>query len=182
MNPAFVPTPDIDKARAFAELAHAGQVYNEEVPYSFHLNMVVQVLARFGFTDPTWVCCGLLHDVIEDTNRSYNDVLRRFGQTVADRVYAVTAAKGKNRAEKNERTYPGIKEKEEYVILKLADRIANIEYGSASPGGKVDMYVKEFKSFEKGIREEDPEKESPAVTRMWNHLIRLLGVTSTLRA
>lgn len=182
MNPAFVPSPDIDKARAFAELAHAGQIYNEEVPYSFHLNMVVQVLARFGFTDPTWVCCGLLHDVLEDTNRNFNDVLRRFGQTVADRVYAVSSEKGRNRTERNARTYPGIKVKEEYVILKLADRIANVEYGSASPGGMVAMYAKEFEEFEKGIRADDPAKESEVVTRMWSHLVRLLGVSSSMRS
>jgi (p)ppGpp synthase/HD superfamily hydrolase len=182
MNPKLVGAPDIDLARAFAELAHAGQTYHDEVPYSFHLNRVVGVLALYKFTSPEWVCSALLHDVIEDTNRNYGDVLKRFGQVVADRVYAVTAGKGKNRHERNAATYPGIKGVEEFVILKLADRIANVEYGLATSGGKADMYAREFPEFEKGIREEDPEKESDVVRRMWDHLMRSLGVKSTMRA
>ena len=46
-------------AKMFFELAHAGQRYNDEVPYTTHTEMVVQVLARFGFTDAVMVCAAL---------------------------------------------------------------------------------------------------------------------------
>lgn len=174
-------TPSPTKARAYAEIAHTGQLYNQDVPYTYHLDQVVAVLGRFGIVDPESQCAGYLHDVLEDTNRSYNDILRLFGERVAERVFAVTCAKGRNRRERNEATYPGIREREENVILKLADRIANVEYGCAS-GGKTDMYAKEFSSFEIGIRESDAEKESETVRRMWEHLIRLLGTKSSIRA
>lgn len=171
-----IGTPDPIKAQYFAQIAHGTQLYNDELPYPFHLQRVVDVLRRFGYSGPEWECAGWLHDVIEDTNKSYSDILRRFGLVVAERVYAVTAAKGRNRKERNGPTYAAIKEKEEYIILKLADRIANLEYGLASPDGKVDMYRKEFPEFEKGIRFEDRSKEDPQVTRMWNTVKLLLGL------
>lgn len=166
--------PDPDRAKWFAELAHQGQTYNEDVPYSFHLQKVVEVLQRFGITDPVMVTAAYNHDVIEDSNRSYNDIKKRFGEEVAELVYAVTSELGRNRVERNKKTYPKIKGFRNAVILKLADRIANVEYGMATEG-KNEMYAKEFSSFEQGIREEDREVESDVERRMWNCLSTILG-------
>src|SRR5689334_382384 len=138
--------PNPLKAEMYAEIKHSGQTYNEEVPYTFHLKNVVKVLERFDLTDPIWICCAWLHDVIEDTTGSYNDIKIRFGEEVAERVYRVTSELGRNREERNKKTYPKIAEDRNAVLLKLADRIANVEYGLAS-GGKTDMYAKEFPSF-----------------------------------
>ena len=162
--------PDPERARMFAELAHSGQTYNNEVPYSYHLTMVVTTLSRFGFSDVEMICAAYLHDTIEDTNRSYNDLKSKFGEAVAELVYDVTSELGHNRKERNLKTYPKIKANPRAVALKLADRIANVEYGAAT-GGKQDMYAKEFPDFMKAIRTE--EGEDPRVTRMWAHLARL---------
>lgn len=51
------------KAKMFAEIAHAGQTYNDEVPYTYHLEKVVEVLGRFGITDPIMVCAAYLHEL-----------------------------------------------------------------------------------------------------------------------
>ena len=167
--------PDPDRARMFAEVAHAGQVYAEEVAYSHHTNCVVEVLKRFGFTDPVMLCAGSLHDVIEDTNRSYNDVKSRFGEDVAELVYTVTNELGRNRKERNEKTYPKIRGNYRATALKLADRIANVEYSSAN-GGKQDMYMKEYSSFKAALFcMSGEDMKDGRVERMWKHLDRLLG-------
>jgi hypothetical protein len=163
----------------YAELAHAGQTYNEEVPYSAHLQMVVDVLARFELASPMVVTAAWLHDCIEDTNRSYNDIKKRFGKEVAELVYAVTSELGRNRTERNEKTYPKIRGNQLATALKLADRIANVEYGQAN-GGKGDMYAREFPEFRRGIATVisegpvDPHLER-VITRMWAWLARALS-------
>ncbi len=165
--------PDPTKAKHFAELVHAGQRYNDEVPYTVHLEAVVAVLARFGTTDATMVCAALLHDAIEDTNTSYGDILKRFGVEVAELVFAVTSELGRNRSERNRKTYPKIfNAGHDAIKLKLADRIANVEYGMAN-GGKSNMYAKEFEGFRVGLYDEaDTDLQT-----MWTYLGRLLTIS-----
>ncbi len=170
-------TPDVSKAQMFAEIAHAGQTYNDEVPYTFHLQSVVRVLERFGVTHPTMLCAAWLHDSIEDTNRSYGDIEKRFGRHVAELVFAVTSELGRNRHERNAKTYPKIKADIDATILKLADRIANVEYGAAN-GGKNDMYAREFLGFFNGCFEQDIKvTDDNCRLNMWKHVARLLGYT-----
>lgn len=166
-----IAKPDTTKAKYFAEIAHSGQIYNDEVPYTVHLQNVVGVLERFGLTDPVMICAGWLHDTIEDTTKSYNDIKDRFGVEVAELVFAVSSELGRNRKERNEKTYPKIRANPQAVLLKLADRIANIEYGLAN-GGKTVMYTQEFPEFYKALCVENSQTE----ITMWNHLKRLLRV------
>ena len=165
--------PDPVRAKMFAEIAHAGQTYNSEVPYTYHLECVVAVLGRFGLTDPVMTCAGYLHDTIEDTTRSFKDISERFGEQVAELVYCVTSELGRNRSERNKKTYPKIAANRQAVVLKLADRIANVEYGLAT-GGKQDMYAKEFPDFFAGLKGDEANIQREI--NMWNHLRRLLGV------
>lgn len=169
------PPPDLTKARYFAELCHAGQSYNDEVPYTVHLDAAVTVLKRFGIHDPVMLCAGFLHDVIEDTGRSYGEIKKRFGEAVAELVYAVTNELGRNRRERAYKTYPKLRASCEARILKLADRIANVEYGAANEGGKNDMYRDEFDDFYKAVYPHDAVVVDSVERRMWEHLARLLG-------
>jgi guanosine-3',5'-bis(diphosphate) 3'-pyrophosphohydrolase len=166
-----IPAPE--RARMFAAIAHGSQTYNDEVPYTVHLEMVVKVLSRFGFEDPIMICAAWLHDVVEDTNRSYNDIKKRFGEVVAELVYAVTSELGRNRDERNAKTYPKLKGNEMATAIKLADRIANTEYGSATNSDMRKRYVKEWPGFKAAIRVS--ENEDPRVTNMWNYLDTLLA-------
>lgn len=177
-------TPDIERAKNLATLAHAGQTYNTEVPYVRHLEKVVEVLARFGYTDPEIICAAWLHDAIEDTNTSYNDIKKCAGEGAAELVYAVTSELGRNRKERNAKTYPKLRAAGERALaLKLADRIANVEYGMAT-GGKNDMYAREFADFERALRFSE-EIGIGGMSRfatytnlepMWKYLARLLQV------
>jgi len=164
------------RARYYAEVAHTGQLYNTELPYVVHLENVVAILKRFGVVDEDMTCAGWLHDAIEDTRVSYHDIKDRFGVDVAELVYAVTNELGRSRRERNSKTYSKIRGIQGPTVLKLADRIANVEYGAAT-GGKVAMYASEFEGFVTGLYV--PMQLSSvygvASERMWEHLARLLG-------
>jgi len=154
------------EARMVAVKAHSNQSYDEIFPYEKHLDDVVDVLKRFGFSGK-FIVAGFLHDSIEDDGISYNDIRKHFGIEVAEMVYCVTDELGRNRREKKEKTLPKTASNPNAIILKLADRIANIEHG-----GKIDMYNKEYQEFKGALYLNTPEDGK----KMWEHLDSLLGV------
>jgi (p)ppGpp synthase/HD superfamily hydrolase len=129
------------EARAVAVNAHKGQYYDEIFPYEKHLDDVVSVLLKHGY-DGDYIIAGYLHDIIEDTTVSYNKIKSYFGINVAEIVYCVTDELGRTRKERKTKTLPKIRENHDAIIVKLADRIANISHG-----GKIQMYAKEYKEF-----------------------------------
>ena len=155
------------EARMVAVKAHSNQSYDEIFPYEKHLDDVVDVLERFGFSGK-YIVAGYLHDSIEDDGISYNDIKRHFGVEVAEMVYCVTDEVGRNRKEKKEKTLPKTASNPDAIILKLADRIANIEHG-----GKVDMYAKEYQEFKGALYLNTPSDGKA----MWVHLDKLMGLT-----
>jgi (p)ppGpp synthase/HD superfamily hydrolase len=130
-----------NEARLVAEENHSGQKYDGMFPYTKHLDDVVNVLKSFGYSGK-YIVAGYLHDAIEDTTISYNDIKDYFGVEVAEIVYCVTDELGRNRKERKEKTLPKIASNPDAIIVKLADRIANIKHG-----GKVTMYAKEHSEF-----------------------------------
>jgi hypothetical protein len=82
---------NIIKALEFASIAHRNQarVGPDKVPYISHPAAVGMVLWKAGFTDEV-VMAGILHDVIEDTDYTYDDIQREFGKQIADWVAEVS--------------------------------------------------------------------------------------------
>jgi len=154
------------EARMVGVKAHSNQSYDEIFPYEKHLDDVVDVLKRFGFSGK-FIVAGYLHDAIEDDGISYNDINRHFNTEVAEMVYCVTDEVGRNRREKKEKTLPKTASNPDAIILKLADRIANIEHG-----GKIDMYAKEYQEFKGALYLNTPAHGRP----MWEHLDKLLQI------
>lgn len=154
------------EARMVAVKAHSNQSYDEIFPYEKHLDDVVDVLKRFGFSGK-FIVAGYLHDAIEDDGISYNDINRHFNTEVAEMVYCVTDELGRNRREKKVKTLPKTAGNPDAIILKLADRIANIEHG-----GKIDMYAKEYQEFKGALYLNTPAHGRP----MWEHLDKLLQI------
>ena len=62
--------------------AHSNQSYDEIFPYEKHLDDVVDVLKRFGFSGK-FIVAGYLHDSIEDDGISFNDIKKHFGVDIA---------------------------------------------------------------------------------------------------
>lgn len=86
----------VDKAIGFAVKAHAGQKRKiGPLPYIVHPFGVAMILARMDCND-TIVTAALLHDVVEDTNKSLADVRKKFGNEVAEIVAGCTELPKKN--------------------------------------------------------------------------------------
>jgi (p)ppGpp synthase/HD superfamily hydrolase len=81
----------IRKALEMADCAHAGQTRNGSggMAYIHHPVAVAELLAKNGFGEQT-VAAALLHDVVEDSEASVDDIAERFGQPVAGLVAALT--------------------------------------------------------------------------------------------
>jgi guanosine-3',5'-bis(diphosphate) 3'-pyrophosphohydrolase len=155
-------------AREFASARHADQKYGDR-PYMFHLDMVAIILHTFGY-DGDVAAAGLLHDVIEDTPTTVEEVSEKFGPRVATLVWAVTGT-GKNRRERNESIYQKLELVPDAVPVKLADRIANVECAKNGIGtpSLFSLYLGEHDAFEKrltGLRVE---------AAMWRRLNTALG-------
>jgi len=133
------------KAKEFALRYHKNMygIY----PYSFHLNQVYNCLKYFGITDPIILAAAWLHDSLEDTELMYEDIHEHFGKEVADLIFLVTDKRGKNRKERQEKTYPDIALDQRARILKIADRIANMTQSQHEQEKMWLMYNKEYNYF-----------------------------------
>jgi (p)ppGpp synthase/HD superfamily hydrolase len=113
-------------ARAFAVQAHGAQLYGAQ-PYSVHLDAVAELVAPFGETAQV---VAYLHDAVEDTQLSLEDVRAKFGELVAECVGLLTDAPGANRKERKAKTYARLAsvsgQAELALVVKAADRLANV--------------------------------------------------------
>ena len=157
----------LQEALMVSELWHRTQKYGDIFPYMKHINDVIEVLKRFDFKSNKLLIGAALHDILEDTGLSYSDVKRYFGEEIAEMVYCVTDELGRNRKEKKSKTLPKTASNPDAIILKLADRIANIEHG-----GKIDMYAKEYEEFRGVLFLNTPSYAQ----KMWVHLESLLKI------
>lgn len=141
----------IKRARDFAADAHNGQKYGDE-PYIFHPEKVRSILLWMGVDDPELHAAALLHDVLEDTPVKYHSIREAFGMRVAEAVYAVTDELGRNRHERRQKTLPKTAASADGRILKLADRIANVEH-SVKTGNErmLALYRNEQPEFQSAI-------------------------------
>lgn len=114
------------QARAFAIAAHAEQRYGDH-PYSFHLDAVAALAAPYGKEASV---VAYLHDAVEDTQVTIEDIERKFAAKVAACVRLLTDERGENRRERKAKTYTKLAEVQEphelALIVKAADRLANV--------------------------------------------------------
>lgn len=166
----------VHEAKWFAYGAHAGQKYGDE-PYGAHLRKVFLVLQHFGVLGDTLLAAAYLHDTLEDTNVEYKELEWFFGKDVADLVLAVTDRPGRNRKERHAATYNGIRDAGfEAIVLKLADRIANVETSVRTKDRRLSMYREEHPAFKAALLVPawaSPNGQDP-MSGMWRHLDNLL--------
>jgi len=73
----------VKNAELFAKKKHAGQFRKDgTTPYSKHLEDVVNRLKSLGIIDKELLCAGWLHDTIEDTETSFDDLFEKFGRRI----------------------------------------------------------------------------------------------------
>jgi len=148
----------ITMAMEFANEVHKAHMYSPTQPYVKHLENVYNILLRYGCNPLNKdqleiLVSSWLHDCMEDTATSYNDVKKVFGESIAEIVYCLTDELGRNRKEKKEKTYPKIRSNWKSIIVKVADRIANYEQSLSeqSEASFSQMYKKEYEEFKRQL-------------------------------
>lgn len=139
------PTDLILAARMYALEAHGNQKYGD-LPYSYHLTAVTDLLKTHGFDDIV-IAAGWLHDVVEDTTASLFDIRERFGGRVARIVDACTDGAGETRKERKAEAYKKLAASgSDARAVKLADRVANMQ-ASIENAKMAKTYRDEFPDF-----------------------------------
>jgi (p)ppGpp synthase/HD superfamily hydrolase len=125
-------TPQIKKAIQFAARKHHGQLRvsstpDEPLPYVTHLFSVALLVAENGASDDT-VTAALLHDTIEDTGTTREEIATTFNERVAVLVEAVSERKDLEWKERKEDYLANMgKMDEEALLIAIADKIDNVE-------------------------------------------------------
>ena len=122
----------VKKAYEYADDLHKGQVRQSGEPYISHPLNVAYILADMH-ADRDTICAGLLHDTLEDTNITKEDIAHDFNHNVANLVDGVTKLSKMNFSSKQDQNFAnirkiitGITEDVRIIIIKLADRLHNM--------------------------------------------------------
>lgn len=153
---------------------HRGQEYGDSGihTYFYHLEAVVKVLIDYGYDDDKFIISGYLHDVVEDVEDVTNyDIAEKFGTEIGRIVYHVTDEDGENRKERKAKTLPKTAQNIDAIVVKLADRIANIEYSIYVDNNTrmYNLYLKEHDELKKHLYREEHDS-------MWDYIETLLNI------
>ena len=125
-------TSKIITAYKVAEKAHKNQFRKSGEPYIIHPLCVSMILLDLGMDTDT-ICAGMLHDVVEDTDMTLDDIRKQFGQDVAMLVDSVTKigkipyfSKEEQVAENTRKIIMATANDIRVIIIKLADRLHNM--------------------------------------------------------
>lgn len=156
-------TKDPNVARWYAIAKHGDQKYGQH-PYWHHLDGAVVELYHHVLDLPvlryydhdTIVCATYLHDVLEDTKTTVEEMDKLFDERITSLVRAVTDGPGKNRKEKKAHVYQAIQNIGPAALaVKLADRLTNAKAAGLSKdpnSSMLLMYRKEQQGFEAALR------------------------------
>lgn len=132
----------IERAYLLAEKAHSGQFRASGEPYIIHPVEAAKITVQLGMDTDT-VVTALLHDVVEDTDVTLDEIKKEFGADVANLVDGVTklkqikkvnnASKEEQQAENVRKMFMAMAKDIRVIIVKLADRLHNMRTIDAKP-------------------------------------------------
>lgn len=127
----YVDMQVIDRAVDFAAQKHKDQKRKDGSPYIIHPLAVAQIVAEIGL-DTDAILAALLHDCIEDTDTSYDDIAKQFGQTVAELVEGVTkltrveySTQEEQQVENLRKMFMAMSKDIRVILIKICDRLHN---------------------------------------------------------
>ena len=122
----------IRKAYDFAKGRHGDQLRKSGEPYIIHPLNVAYILANLEMDDET-ICAALLHDVVEDTSATNDDLVYEFGSSIADMVAGVTKLSKleyttleEEQVENYRKMFLAMGKDIRVILIKLADRLHNM--------------------------------------------------------
>lgn len=122
----------ITKAYNYAISNHGDQKRKSGEPYIIHPMQVAYTLATMNLDDAT-ICAALLHDVIEDTDATYDDLVKEFSEEIAEMVDGVTKLGKLNyttlkeqQVEDYRKMFLAMGKDIRVILIKLADRLHNM--------------------------------------------------------
>src|SRR5438067_10706395 len=131
----YLPAPDValvERAFAFSESAHQGQFRKSGEPYITHPLAVASILSQWRL-DAQGLAAALLHDVMEDTKVSKNEIEHSFGKSVADMVDGLSkldqiefTSREEAQAENFRKMLLAMAQDVRVILIKLADRLHNM--------------------------------------------------------
>lgn len=129
----WADTKLIIKAYNYAKEKHGTQCRKSGEPYIIHPVQVAYILADIGLDEAT-ICAALLHDVVEDTDATHEDLVRNFGEEIANMVAGVTklgelryqASTEERQVENYRKMFLAMGKDIRVIIIKLADRLHNL--------------------------------------------------------
>ncbi|MDF1857878.1 MAG: RelA/SpoT family protein [Candidatus Pelagibacter bacterium] len=164
----FLNPEKLNKAYQYAVKAHENQKRASGDPYSNHPIAVASILSDLELDSAT-IVTGLLHDTIEDTHATYENIKKEFGQEIADLVEGVTKisvfenqANSSSKAENFRKLILATSKDIRVLLVKLADRLHNMR--------TIDAISKVEKK--ERIAKETMEIYGPLADRMGMHRIR----------
>ena len=129
------PGMDLGRIRAaydMARLAHSGQLRKDGSPYVTHCVAAADITVDMGLDEDS-IVSALLHDVIEDTNLTHDDIAHQFGEAVADIVEGVTkltrvqyTSKEDEQMENLRKMLMAMAKDIRVILIKIADRLHNM--------------------------------------------------------
>jgi len=137
----------VDRAYAIAKRAHEGQLRRSGEPYITHPLAVAEVLVDLGI-GPVTIAAALLHDTVEDTDYTLDDVRREFGDEVALLVDGVTKLDkiklgDDAEAETVRKMIIAMSRDIRVILIKLADRLHNARTWGFVPTESAERKAKE---------------------------------------
>ncbi|MBR2935355.1 MAG: bifunctional (p)ppGpp synthetase/guanosine-3',5'-bis(diphosphate) 3'-pyrophosphohydrolase [Oscillospiraceae bacterium] len=130
-------TPNLDAQRlytafTYADAAHHGQLRKSGEPYIIHPLAVAEIVADLGL-DVDSVISALLHDCLEDTSSTYEEIAKKFGEPVAALVEGVTkltkmqyVSKEEEQMENLRKMFMAMAQDIRVILIKICDRLHNM--------------------------------------------------------